>query len=65
MNITNIKLSRIKKGMTQAQLRTKAKISPNKMVAIEKGNYDNLTYEQMNRIADVLETPVQELFFDK
>lgn len=59
----NIKIARIKKGLTQKQLREIVNISPNKLVQIEKGNYSNVTYDQMVKIAKVLDSTPQELFF--
>jgi putative transcriptional regulator len=59
----NVKIMRIKKGLTQQQLRKKAKISPNKLVQIERGDYSNVTFEQMIRIANVLDADPKELFF--
>ncbi|URZ02737.1 helix-turn-helix transcriptional regulator [Clostridium felsineum] len=59
----DVKIARIKRGLTQKQLSEKAHISPNKLVQIEKGNYCNVTYEQMTRISKVLDTSVVELFF--
>lgn len=60
----NVKIARIKKRLTQKQLSKAVHISPNKLVQIEKGNYSNVTYDQMVKIANVLETPVTELFFN-
>jgi len=66
-----VKLARVKKGLTQVELRKKLKdkysigLSPNKVVAIEKGNYSSLKYDEIIAISGVLETPVQELFFEE
>jgi len=59
----NVKIARIKKGLTQKQLRVMLKISPAKMVAIEKGEYDKLSLGLMKKIAKMLNTTIQELFF--
>lgn len=61
----NIKIARIKKGLTQKQLCEVLKISPNKLVELERGNYKNLTYALMIKIAKALNTTVQELFFSE
>lgn len=61
----NIKLARIKKGLTQAELCKLVKTSPKKLVEIERGNYDNITKSLMERIAKVLDSTVQELFFSE
>lgn len=61
----NIKIARIKKGLTQAELCKMVKTSPKKLVEIERGNYDNVTKSLMERIAKALESTVQELFFSE
>lgn len=61
----NIKIARIKKGLTQKQLCEVLKISPNKLVELERGNYKNLTYALMIKIAKALNTTAQELFFSE
>ncbi|PJI08324.1 MULTISPECIES: helix-turn-helix transcriptional regulator [Clostridium] len=60
----NVKIARIKKGLTQKQLREIVNISPNKLVQIEKGNYSNVTYDQMVKIAKALDSTPQKLFFE-
>lgn len=60
-----LKLKRIEKGLTQKQLREILKISPGKMVAIEKGEYRNLNLELMEKISKALETPVADLFLNE
>lgn len=68
MNL-NVKIARIKKGLTQKQLREKLikdfsiGISPSTIVAIEKGDFKNLRYEVMKAIAEALSEDVKELFF--
>ena len=59
----NVKLARIKLGLTQTELRKLLNINLNKMVEIEKENYKNLTYPLMLKISEVLGVPVIELFF--
>lgn len=65
----NAKLARVKLGLTQEQLRKKLKdeysigLSPNTIVAIEKGDYSSLKYETLVAYAKVLNCTVQELFF--
>lgn len=66
-----VKIARIKKGLTQVEFRRKLKdsyslgISPNKIVAIEKGDYSSLRFSEIVAISKLLETPVQELFFEE
>lgn len=61
----NVKLARIKKGLTQNELCKIVKIGPRKLVQIEKGNYDNVTKLLMNKLATALDSTVQELFFSE
>lgn len=59
----NVKIARIKAGLTQAELCKIVKTSPKKLVAIERGEYGSVTKDLMERIASVLNSTVQELFF--
>lgn len=59
----NVKIARIKKGLTQDELCKRLKISKTILVRIEKGDYD-IRLSLMKKISEILETPVQELFFD-
>lgn len=70
MNL-NIKIARIKKGLTQKQLREKLVndfsigISPSTIVAVEKGDFSNLRYDTMKAIAVALDEKPQNLFFSE
>lgn len=57
-----LKIERIKRGLTQKQLREMLHISPNKLVEIERGNLENIKVKDLQRIAALLELPVYELF---
>lgn len=59
----NLKLTRIKNNLTQAQLRNKAKVGLNTIVALEKGELDGIRVGTLKKIAAALGTTVQELFF--
>lgn len=61
----NVKLARIKAGLTQKQLAEVVGISNVTIVKIERGNYDSLTRASMIKIAKALNTTVQELFFSE
>lgn len=61
----SVKIARIKKGMTQEQLRKAVGISPRKIVAVEKGDFSTLTFANMKAISEALEVSVQELFFSE
>lgn len=57
-----LKIERIKRGLTQKQLREMLHISPNKLVEIERGNLANVRVKDLQKIADFLGLPVYELF---
>lgn len=59
----NVKLARIRTGLTQHELCKRVKTSPKKLVEIERGHYENVTKALMERIAKELNVSVQELFF--
>lgn len=59
----NMKLVRIKKGLTQMQLREKSNTSINTIVALEKGQIDGVRVGTLKKIAAALNSTVQELFF--
>lgn len=59
-----VKIARIKKGLTQMELRELVKpMSLSTIVKIERGDVDGLTLGQAKRIAKALDTTVEELFF--
>lgn len=58
-----IKLARIKLGKTQAELCKEVKMSPKKLVDIEKGMLGKVTKNDMEKLANALNSTVQELFF--
>lgn len=58
------KFKRLEKDLTQAELREKAKTSIQTIVDIEKGkSIDGLRVGTLKKLADALDTTVQELFF--
>lgn len=61
----NLKLKRISMGLTQEQLRKRAKVGLNRIVALEKGKIDGVRVGTLKKIADALNTTVVELFFNK
>lgn len=58
-----VKIARIRKDLTQAELCKIVKMSPKKLVEIEKGNYDKVNLGLMKKIAEALGEDVKELFF--
>ena len=61
----NLKLARIKMGLTQKQLAQLVGLSNVTISHIEKGNDDTVTKATMVKIAKALNTTVQELFFSE
>ncbi|MBD7915223.1 helix-turn-helix domain-containing protein [Clostridium sp. Sa3CUN1] len=61
----NVKLARIKAGLTQKELAALIGLSNVTIVKIEKGNYDSLTRATMIKIAKALNSDVQTLFFSE
>lgn len=61
----NVKLARIKAGLTQKELAALVGLSNVTIVKIERGNYDSLTRATMIKIAKVLNSDVQKLFFSE
>lgn len=61
----NVKLARIKSGLTQKELAALVGLSNVTIVKIEKGNYDSITRATMIKIAKVLNSDVQTLFFSE
>lgn len=60
-----IKLKRIAKGWTQEDLSKESGISRNTIVKIEKGDNDGIRFGNIKKIAEALDTTVQELFFSE
>lgn len=60
-----VKIARIKNGLTQDQLSKKLGISKVTLLRIEKGNYDNVRIGLAKKISEILKTSVQELFFNE
>lgn len=61
----NVKLARIKIGLTQEELCKILKISKSTLLKIERGDFSSLRYPLMIKISEVLKLSVQELFFEK
>ncbi|KOY67270.1 helix-turn-helix transcriptional regulator [Clostridium sporogenes] len=60
----NVKIARIKMGLTQKQLAKKAGISPVTLVRIEKGNIESIRLKTLKAIAKVLNSNIEELFLN-
>ncbi|SQB60040.1 XRE family transcriptional regulator [Clostridium perfringens] len=60
------KFKRLEKDLTQAELREKSKTSIQTIVDIEKGkSIDGLRVGTLKKLAEELDTTVQELFFSE
>ena len=58
-----IKLRRIELGLTQDEFSKMTRIAKCRMVSLERGNYENLRLREMKKIAQVLNSTIEELFF--
>ena len=59
-----VKLARIKKGLTQIELCKRVKTSPRKIVQIERGNIDKVSFELAKKIAIELDSSINRLFLN-
>ncbi len=59
-----LKIARVTAGLKQKELAEKAGITTFYVAALEGGRCTNPTREVMQRLADILQTTPQALFFD-
>lgn len=57
-----IKLRRIEIGLTQEEFSKRARMARCRIVDLEKGNYENLRLREMKKVAEILNSTVEELF---
>ncbi len=62
--VTKIKIKRITMGIKQKELAKAVGITPQYMMYIENGKANNPSITIMKKIADELNSSVQELFFE-
>lgn len=60
-----LKFKRMERKLTQQELADKVGISRYYLSALERDKCKNPSIELMKKIAEILETPVQELFFNE
>lgn len=60
--MNKLKLKRLENDLTQSLLASISGISRNKIIEIEKGNYQNIKLKEMRLLADVLNSSIEELF---
>lgn len=60
--MNKLKLKRLENDLTQSSLASISGISRNKIIEIEKGNYQNIKLKDMRLLADVLNSSIKELF---
>lgn len=63
MSGKNLKIARIKKGLTQRQLVEVSGVGLTSITKIEKYGIENTTVATLRKLADALDTSVEELFF--
>lgn len=60
-----LKLLRIANRLTQCDLAILVGVAPKTIIQIEKGFHDNAKLGTLKKIAEALDTTVQELFLDE
>ena len=61
----NVKLARIKKGLTQRELSKLVGTSNVTIIKIEKNDIDSISFGLLKKIAAALDSTVQELFLNE
>ncbi|MBC2458149.1 helix-turn-helix transcriptional regulator [Clostridium beijerinckii] len=62
----NLKIARIKKGIKQIDLAREIHVSPATLIKWEKGiELDNIRFGIMKKIAELLDTSIEELFLSE
>lgn len=61
----NVKLYRIKRGLTQDELAKKSGVCRNIISKAENGDFTHLRYLSMKSIAEALNVDVKKLFFEE
>lgn len=61
----SVKIRRIMKKLTQKELAEIVGISNVTLVKIEKGNFDNVKFGTLKKIAELLDSSIEELFLSK
>lgn len=59
----NLKLERIKRGMSQKQLAQISNVSEATIVKLEKGDIDSVTVRILKKVSETLGMSMLELFF--
>lgn len=58
-----VKLKRMELGLTQEEFSKRARMARCRIVDLERGNYENLRLREMKKIAEILNSTVEQLFF--
>lgn len=61
----NLKLERIRKGLSQKQLARLAGVCQNTLVKLERDEIDSVRVDTLKKIANVLGMSIVELFFSE
>lgn len=65
MSGTNLKIARIKKGLTQRQLVEISGVGLTSITKIEKHGIETTTIATLRKLANALDTSVEELFLNE
>ncbi|NRT78639.1 helix-turn-helix transcriptional regulator [Clostridium beijerinckii] len=61
----SVKIRRIMKKLSQKELAKVVGISNVTLVKIEKGNFDNVKFGTLKKIAELLDSSIEELFLSE
>lgn len=65
MKITNLRIERLKKGLTQGELAILSNVSVNAIVRLEQGQLENARFGTLIKVSRALGKSIQELFLDE
>lgn len=65
MPYSKVKVERIKKGWTQSDLSKKTSVCRRTVSNIENGKFDNIKLGTLKKIAEILDSSIEELFFSE
>lgn len=65
MNISKLKVERVKQGLTQGELADLSNVNVNAIVRLEKGQLENARFRTLIKVSRALGKSIQELFLDE
>ncbi|MFR5265539.1 helix-turn-helix transcriptional regulator [Clostridium sp.] len=65
MNISKLKVERVKQGLTQGELADLSNVNVNAIVRLEKGQLEKARFGTLIKVSRALGKSIQELFLDE